>query len=231
MNLTGNSIFITGGGSGIGRGLAEALHSRGNLVIISGRRRSHLEATTKANPGMASVELDLQDPKSIASAAKKLIATVRIAERYFLSRLFCFRDTEQSAAAQDWSTRVDRAHINLLGNCGGDDRFCTQQLYAARFLLGLAEFAPGMLLYLTYWFRQREQAQAVGLYLSGMPIATVLGAPISGFILDHIHWVGLSSWRWLLILEGTPAIVCGFVTYFLLPGRPEEAKFLAADET
>jgi len=107
-----------------------------------------------------------------------------------------------------------------------------QQLYAARFLLGLAEagFAPGMLLYLTYWFRQREQAQAVGLYLSGMPIATVLGAPISGFILDHIHWVGLSSWRWLLILEGTPAIVCGFVTYFLLPGRPEEAKFLAADE-
>src|ERR1700676_4254563 len=74
MILTGNTIFITGGGSGIGRGLAEALHKRGNLVIISGRRRSHLEATTKANPGMVSVELDLQDPKSIASAAKKLIA-------------------------------------------------------------------------------------------------------------------------------------------------------------
>jgi uncharacterized oxidoreductase len=74
MILTGNTIFITGGGSGIGRGLAEALHKRGNLVIISGRRRSHLEATTKANPGMVSVELDLQDPKSIASVAKKLIA-------------------------------------------------------------------------------------------------------------------------------------------------------------
>src|SRR5713226_6558075 len=74
MILTGNTIFITGGGSGIGRGLAEALHKRGNLVIISGRRRSHLEATTKANPGMVSVELDLQDPKSIAAVAKKLIA-------------------------------------------------------------------------------------------------------------------------------------------------------------
>ena len=74
MILTGNTIFITGGGSGIGRGLAEALHKRGNLVIISGRRKSHLEATTKANPGMVSVELDLQDPKSIASVAKKLIA-------------------------------------------------------------------------------------------------------------------------------------------------------------
>src|ERR1700694_1768484 len=74
MILTGNTILITGGGSGIGRGLAESLHNRGNLVIISGRRRSHLETTTKANPGMVSVELDLQDPKSIASVAKKLIA-------------------------------------------------------------------------------------------------------------------------------------------------------------
>jgi uncharacterized oxidoreductase len=74
MILTGNTIFITGGGSGIGRGLAEALHNRGNQVVISGRRKSHLEATTKANPGMASVEMDLQDPKSIASVAKKLIA-------------------------------------------------------------------------------------------------------------------------------------------------------------
>jgi len=56
------------------------------------------------------------------------------------------------------------------------------QLYGVRFLLGLAEagFAPGMMLYLTYWFRQREQAQAVGLYLSGMPIASILGSPISG---------------------------------------------------
>src|SRR5260221_6476903 len=74
MKLTGNTILITGGGSGIGRGLAVALHKRGNQVIIAGRRKSHLEATTKANPGMASVELDLQDPKSIASVAKKLIA-------------------------------------------------------------------------------------------------------------------------------------------------------------
>ena len=74
MKLTGNTIFITGGGSGIGRGLAEALHAKGNKVIISGRRKAMLEETTKANPGMEFVELDIEDPKSIEVVAKKLTA-------------------------------------------------------------------------------------------------------------------------------------------------------------
>ncbi len=74
MKLTENTIFITGGGTGIGRGLAEALHKLGNKVIISGRRKSNLDATTQANPGMHSVELDIADPANIAAVAKKLIA-------------------------------------------------------------------------------------------------------------------------------------------------------------
>src|SRR4029077_92610 len=74
MKLTETTIFITGGGTGIGRGLAEALHKLGNKVIISGRRKEALGAATKANPGMNSVELDVSDPASIATVAKKLIA-------------------------------------------------------------------------------------------------------------------------------------------------------------
>ena len=74
MRLQGNTIFITGGGSGIGRGLAEAMHKLGNKVIISGRRKDVLAETCKASPGMQSVELNLEDPVSIASVAKKLIA-------------------------------------------------------------------------------------------------------------------------------------------------------------
>jgi ACS family tartrate transporter-like MFS transporter len=106
------------------------------------------------------------------------------------------------------------------------------QLYAARFLLGVAEagFFPGILLYLTYWFPQREQAHVISLFAMALPVSNILGAPLSGFILDHAHWAGVSSWRWLLILEGLPAIVCGVLTYFLLPNRPAEATFLTPAE-
>src|SRR5713226_2270197 len=74
MKLTENTIFITSGGTGIGRGLAEALHKLGNKVIIAGRRKEHLYATPKANPGMQSVELNIADPSNIEAVAKKLIA-------------------------------------------------------------------------------------------------------------------------------------------------------------
>ncbi len=106
------------------------------------------------------------------------------------------------------------------------------QLCVARFLLGVAEagFFPGILLYLTYWFRQREQAQAIALFLTGLPVTSIVGAPISGFLLDHAHWLGISSWRWLLVLEGFPALACGVLTYFVLPSRPAEAKFLTREE-
>ena len=74
MELTGNTIFITGGGSGIGRALAEALHQRGNKVIISGRRKANLAATIEANPGIDSIELDIVDPASIRRVSAELIS-------------------------------------------------------------------------------------------------------------------------------------------------------------
>jgi MFS transporter, ACS family, tartrate transporter len=106
------------------------------------------------------------------------------------------------------------------------------QFYVVRFLLGVAEagFFPGIVLYLTYWFRQQERARAIALFMTALPVASILGAPFSGVILDHAHWLGVSSWRWLLILEGLPAIGCAILTYFLLPDRPADARFLTQEE-
>jgi uncharacterized oxidoreductase len=73
LKMTKNTIVITGGGSGIGRALAEAFNKRDNQVIISGRRKERLQATIDANPGMAYVELDIDDPKSIEAAVSKLM--------------------------------------------------------------------------------------------------------------------------------------------------------------
>lgn len=105
-------------------------------------------------------------------------------------------------------------------------------LYVMRFLLGLAEagYFPGILLYLTYWFRQRQLAHSFALLLAAIPVANISAAPVSGVILDHVHWLGISSWRWLLILEGIPAILGGVLTYSFLPDRPADAKFLTTEE-
>lgn len=74
MRMTGNTIFITGGGSGIGRGIAGAFHKLGNKVIISGRRKEHLKEVLDANPGMAAIELDITSPESIRTVASTLIS-------------------------------------------------------------------------------------------------------------------------------------------------------------
>jgi uncharacterized oxidoreductase len=72
MKLTGNTILVTGGGSGIGRGLAESLHQLGNKVIVAGRRQNALDQTTKANPGIVSINLDVNDPEAIRAFAGRV---------------------------------------------------------------------------------------------------------------------------------------------------------------
>ncbi len=113
MNLSGNTIFITGGGSGIGRALAEALHQRGNKVIISGRRKGHLDAVVAANPGIEAVELDIADPKSIQSVAARLIA--EHPELNVLINNAGIMLPDQAAGAIDDQLLTSTIDTNLLG--------------------------------------------------------------------------------------------------------------------
>jgi len=105
------------------------------------------------------------------------------------------------------------------------------QFYSARFLLGLAEagFFPGLLVYLTHWYRDEDRGKAIGMFMSATAVASTVGAPLSGLLM-RIHWFGLSGWRWLLILEGAPAIILGIATLFYLTDRPKDAAWLPAEE-
>lgn len=106
------------------------------------------------------------------------------------------------------------------------------QLYVLRFLLGVSEagFFPGIIVYLTYWFRQKELATTVALFTAAIPVSYIIGAPLSTWIMDHIHWFDWSGWRWMLVLEGIPAIIGGLFCYFFLIDRPQDAKWLTDDE-
>lgn len=106
------------------------------------------------------------------------------------------------------------------------------QLAALRTILGIAEagFFPCILLYLTYWFPERERAKVVSLFMVALPVASLIAGPVSGVILDYVHWFHLASWRWVFILEGVPAVVLGFITLFMLPDGPREARWLSDSE-
>jgi MFS family permease len=101
-----------------------------------------------------------------------------------------------------------------------------------RFLLGLAEagFFPGVIFYLTLWFPAAYRARIVGWFMFAVPISTVIGSPISGYILNMDGFWGLRGWQWLFILEAIPSIVLTFVVLLYLPDRPKDAKWLSAEE-
>jgi ACS family tartrate transporter-like MFS transporter len=104
---------------------------------------------------------------------------------------------------------------------------------ALRVLLGVAEagFFPGIIYYLSDWFPARVRARAVANFMLGGVIASMVGYPISGFILQYMDEVGgLWGWQWVFLLEGLPAVVLGFVTLAYLTDRPEQAGWLTAEE-
>lgn len=101
-----------------------------------------------------------------------------------------------------------------------------------RFLLGVAEagFFPGVIYYLTLWFPAAYRARIVGWFMFAIPISSVIGSPISGYILNMDGLGGLHGWQWLFILEAVPSLVLTFFVLLYLPDGPQAAKWLTQDE-
>lgn len=101
-----------------------------------------------------------------------------------------------------------------------------------RFLLGAAEagFFPGVILFLTYWYPAVYRAKIVGIFMVAIPLAGLIGSPISGAVLGMDGVLGLGGWQWIFLLEAAPTLLLGLVTFFWLTDRPEHASWLAPEQ-
>ena len=106
------------------------------------------------------------------------------------------------------------------------------QFYGLRLALGIAEagFFPGVIVYLSHWYRPEDRARAKTYFMITQPLAIALGVPLSRWILENISWAGLGGWRWVFILEGVAPVLMGFVTLWYLTDRPRDARWLPEDE-
>jgi D-galactonate transporter len=105
--------------------------------------------------------------------------------------------------------------------------------YTMRFLLGAAEagFLPGIVFYLSQWFPRLHRARAVSWFMIGIPLSIVFGGPLSGWVMDRFdEYLGLHGWQWMYLVEGLPAVLLGFVVLGFLTEKPEEARWLTAEQ-
>ena len=105
--------------------------------------------------------------------------------------------------------------------------------YGLRFVLGLAEagFYPGVILYLTYWFPARWRGRAIATLMSAIPVSSILGNPLSGWVMDGMnHVAGLAGWKWMFMIEAAPAVLVGIAVLFYLDNSIAAARWLDADE-
>ncbi len=141
-------------------------------------------------------------------------------------------------SARKWIARIMvswglmAALMGLLGTALFGSVCPVTQFYGLRLLLGIAEagFFPGVIVYLSHWFRLEDRARAKAYFMVTQPLAVAIGIPVSRWIMENVHWYGLAGWRWVFILEGVAPLLMGFVTLRYLTDRPQDAAWLPDDE-
>jgi ACS family tartrate transporter-like MFS transporter len=188
----------------------------------------------RANLGVA--KLRMQTDLGFSDAVIGLGAGI-----FFLGYLLL--DIPGSLIVERWSARKWIARImiswgmvaalmGLLGTPAFSSVRPVTQFYGLRLLLGIAEagFFPGVIVYLSHWYRAEDRARAKAYFMITQPLAIAIGVPLSRWILDNVGWFGLAGWRWVFILEGIPPVLMGIVTLWYLTDRPHKADWLADDE-
>ncbi|WP_436407754.1 MFS transporter [Burkholderia cepacia] len=105
--------------------------------------------------------------------------------------------------------------------------------YLQRLILGVAEagFFPGIVLYLTYWFPAHRRGRMTTLFMSATAVAGIVGNMLSGWIMTNLDgFAALSGWQWTFVIEGLPTVVVGLAVHYLLPSRPNDARWLSPEE-
>jgi len=179
----------------------------------------------RANIGFA--KQALQASVGISPAAYALAAGL-----FFVSYSLCAFPSNlilHKAGAKVWMTII----MIWWGLVSMATMFVTgsESLYTLRLILGVAEagFFPGVILYLTYWFPNRVRGQILGLFYLGVPLALIVGSPLSGFLLGMRPRAGLQNWQWMFLVEGFMAVVVGVAAYWCLDDKPQNARWLSAE--
>lgn len=148
---------------------------------------------------------------------------------------YFFFEVPSNLALNRFGARVWIARIMFTwGLVSGAQAFVTNELSfnIIRLLLGVAEagFFPGIIFFLTLWFPSAYRARIVGLFMFAIPVSTIIGSPISGFILNLEGFLGYHGWQWMFLIEAVPALLMSFAVIAYLTNRPADAHWLNDDE-
>ncbi|MBY0558690.1 MFS transporter [Hyphomicrobium sp.] len=193
-------------------------------LLIAGYFTAYLD---RVNVSFAALQMNAD--LSIQPEAFGFIAGV-----FFLG--YCLFEVPSNIVMSRVGARIWLARIMVTwGLLSASTAFVTdvKVLAVLRFTLGAAEagFFPGVIYYLTNWVPAAERARVVSIFMMAVPISTVVGSPLSGWILDAWNGVlGFRGWQWLFVLEAVPAIVLGVICFFVLVDTPAKAKWLSEEE-
>ncbi|HEY7305457.1 MAG TPA: MFS transporter [Bryobacteraceae bacterium] len=213
--------------SATGTSIAERIRHRVTLRLMPFLIVAYLLAyMDRANVGIA--KLQMQSDLGFSNATIGLGAGI-----FFLG--YFLLEVPGSLIVERWSARKWFARImTSWGFIAALTSFVTTpwEFYVCRFLLGAAEagFFPGVIVYLSHWFRYEDRTRAKSWFMITQPLSVIVGTPLSRWILETVHWHGLHGWRWVFILEGIPSVLCGIIALCYLPDRAADAQWLTDQE-